>query len=170
MARQNVALSGVNGRIGCIASISKGRLCILALSLLFATVIAALDSRSASAAGINGRVCNSSSFTIALTVTVRGQFRLGLLPSGYCTKLETVDVEAIWGRSCRNGSCYYQLWKVGNGYFWVTNELISPVPSVPSKLKINGAGAGSEWLNYIPPEWSNTRPSGSQIPYTFTSR
>jgi hypothetical protein len=45
-----------------------------------------------------------------------GQFQLMLLSPDNCTD-GNIDAEAIWGQLCRDGSCYYQLWKVGAGEF-----------------------------------------------------
>jgi hypothetical protein len=116
------------------------------LSLLIASFTPGTLRRSnAYAASGRGVICNRSSVTIWLTVEENKQWTVRSLAPGACSNPVTQDVEALWGRQCNtSGQCWYQTWKLGDGGFWVTNYLISPIP--PGRiLKINGAGVNSGW-------------------------
>jgi len=113
------------------------------------------------AASGRGVIWNRSSVTIWLTVEENGQWRVRSLAPGACSNPVSQDVEALWGRQCNTrGQCWYQTWKLGDGFFWVSNNVISPIP--PGRiLKINGGGRNSGWSR--DPNWP--KPSLNAIQY-----
>lgn len=110
---------------------------------------------------LNGSVCNRSSTDVWLTITERGRQKPYLLAPGECTDMIKQDAEAIWGKSCANGSCSYQAWKLGAGHFEVYDKTTSASGFV---LRIQGWGAGSRW--HITREWA--KPDLSAISYSLT--
>ena len=78
-----------------------------------------------------GVLCNYTSRRVYATWTPRGrdtQFRVGYLDGGYCNDPVRSDVEGIWGRKCTQGTCWYQTWKIGDGFFWLTTGNRFPLP------------------------------------------
>ena len=103
-----------------------------------------------------GRVCNQSSVNIWLLVEkiplgqLSGNWQLETLVPRSCTSLATQDVEAIWGRQCNSTDCWHQAWKIGDGFFSVSDGTVSPIPP-GLVLQISGAGIKSAW--FIDENW-----------------
>lgn len=151
---------------------------IVSACLGLATSFSMVNSQSAEASGGRGVICNWSSRTIWVTVEENANSRSSYwaaksMNPGNCSSAINQDVEGLWGRQCdTRGNCSYQLWKLGDGFFWINDAFISPIP--PGKwLRVNGAGVGAGWTDPNPsgPSWSdfrNTRPSLGNIQYTLT--
>ncbi len=119
----------------------------------------------AEAGGIHGRgiVCNYSWVTIQVTWK-NPEWEVGSLGPGQCSDALSQDVDVIWGRDCDGyGQCWYQGWKVSDGFFYVTDSYVSPLP--PGRVvELTGWGTNAGW--YIDPTWP--KPDLDSLQYGLT--